>query len=82
MKYYQAINTGPGFITHDDNQASHVSGYPGDIWVTDNVDWATRVGAIEKTKEEAQAIVDSAINGAIYPEENPLAGQPVLITLP
>lgn len=63
MNYYQAINTGLGFITHEDNELAHISGYPGDIWVTENTTWATRVGAVEKTKEEAQAIQD-----AIYQE--------------
>jgi hypothetical protein len=82
LKYYQAINTGKGFITHEDNESAHVAGYPGDIWTTENTTWATRVGATEKTLEQAQAIVDAAISGSVYPEEHELAGQQVTYTLP
>jgi hypothetical protein len=63
--YYQAINTGKGFITHADNELAHVAGYPGNIWVTENTDWAARVEATELTKEEAQSIVDTAISQSI-----------------
>lgn len=61
MKYFVAENTGKGFITHEDNESTHIAGFPGNVWVTENTAWATRVGAVEKTKEEAQAIVDAAI---------------------
>jgi len=82
MHYYQATNTGVGFITHEDNETSHVAGYPADIWVTENTTWATRVGAVEKTKEEAQALVDASIVGQVYPEGSENAGQQIVITLP
>ena len=62
MKYYTATYTGKGFITHGDNESSLVNGYPSaDVWLTDNTDWAVRVGAVEITKEEAQALVDAKI---------------------
>lgn len=62
MQYYVAVNYGVGFITHEDNERSQISGYPGDVWVTeDNQIWADRVGAVAKTKLEAQTIVDEAI---------------------
>jgi hypothetical protein len=83
MNYYQAVNTGLGFITHEDNELAHVAGYPGDIWGTENTTWATRVGAVEKTKEEAQAIQD-----AIYQEASAsyvpgeLTQEPQIIVLP
>jgi hypothetical protein len=60
MNYYQAVNTGLGFITHEDNELAHVAGYPGDIWATENTTWAARVGAVEKTKEEAQKAYEIA----------------------
>jgi len=90
MKYFVAENTGKGFITHEDNQLSHIAGYPGNVWVTGdiNVAWAEHVGAVEKTKEEAQALVDAAIAGQKYPEnepdgpQNPNAGQQIVVTLP
>lgn len=60
MKYYVAENTGKGFITHQENESAHVSGYPANVWVTENTVWAARVGAVEKTKTQAQALIDAA----------------------
>jgi hypothetical protein len=82
MAYYYAENTGLGFITHEDNEISHVSGYLANIWETENTAWAERVGAIEKTKEEAQAIIDDELEGNIYPEGHELAGQQMFFILP
>jgi hypothetical protein len=82
MAYFQATNTGKGFITHPDNEAAHVAGYPGEVWVTENLTWASRVGAVSKTKVEAQALVDAAIAGHVYPEGHPNAGEQVIVTLP
>lgn len=82
MAYYHAINTGKGFITHAENESAHITGYTGDIWITENSSWATRVGAIEKTKEEAQALVDAAISGSVYPEGHENAGEQVVLVLP
>lgn len=65
MKYYQAENTGKGFITHEDNEYRHISGYPGNIWVTENEIWAERVQAVEKTKVEAQEIVNTEVSSSI-----------------
>ena len=82
MAYYQATNTGKGFITHAENESAHVAGYPGNVWITENSAWAARVGAVSKTKIEAQTLVDAAIAGSVYPEEHPNAGQQVVVTLP
>ena len=79
IKYYTATNTGKGFITHEDNESNHVCGWPGEVWVTENTDWAFRVGAAEKTKSEAQALVDAAISGSTFTNE---AGDEVQITMP
>jgi hypothetical protein len=76
MAYYHVVNTGKGFITHAENETAHISGYPGDVWVTENSTWASRVNAIEKTKEEAQALVDAAISGSVN------EGEQVVVTLP
>ena len=78
IKYYKATNTGKGFITHADNESSHVSGWPGEVWTTENTTWAARVGAVEKTKSEAQALVDAAISGSTITNE---AGDEVQITM-
>jgi hypothetical protein len=83
MKYYQAINYGKGFITHQDSERCYISGWPADIWVTNTNDqWAQRVNATEKTRAQAQALVDAAIDGQLYPQDHPQAGQQVVITLP
>jgi hypothetical protein len=81
MAYYTTANTGKGFITHADNESAHVAGYPGDVWVTENTTWATRVSATEKTKVEAQALVDASISGSYY-EDGPDSGSQVVVTLP
>lgn len=78
MKYYQAENYGKGFITHEDNELAHIAGYPGNIWVTTNTAWATRVGAVEKTKAEAQAIVDTAVSASYVPPESTTPPQVIL----
>lgn len=82
IKYYEATNTGKGFITHAENEANHIAGHPGDVWTTENTTWAARVSATEKTVEQAQALVDAAISGSVYPEDHENAGQQVTYTLP
>jgi len=67
LKYYTATNTGKGFITTEENRQSHIAGHPGDIWTTENTAWATRVGATEKTLEEAQALVNNSLEP--YPDD-------------
>ena len=64
-KYYQAENTGKGFITHGDQELAHMSGYPGDVWVTENTAWATRHGLVEMTILSAQTILNTAISGSV-----------------
>jgi hypothetical protein len=82
MAYYQATNTGKGFVTHAENESAHVAGYPGNVWVTENSAWASRVGAVSKTKVEAQLLVNNALLGKLYPEEHENAGQQVVLNLP
>ena len=82
MAYFQAANTGKGFISHEDNESAHIAGFPGDVWVTENTSWASRVSAVLKTKVEAQALVDAAIAGSVYPEGRPNEGEQVVVTLP
>lgn len=82
MAYFHVVNTGKGFITHGENESAYIAGYPGDVWVTENTTWATRVNATPKTKEEAQALVDAAIFGIVHPEEHENAGEQIIITLP
>ena len=85
MAYFHIANTGKGFITHADNELAYIAGHPGDVWITENTTWATRVGATSKTKEEAQALVDAALAGQVYPDDHhdeSLRGQQVTHLLP
>ena len=84
MHYYQITNPGTkDWITHNDNELAHISEYPGNIWVTENTEWASRVGATELTQAEAQTVVDNVI---ITAQSNwtPESGEPYpeLIILP
>ena len=76
-KYYNAENTGKGFITHEDNELAHVSGYPGNVWVTENTAWAARHYLVEMTKLNAQTLVNTAISGS-----NDADGNQIVINLP
>jgi len=62
MKYCIANNFGKGFITYRDSIAFEFQGYPLNIWVlkdnTGDLDWIKKVNGIQKTKEEAQALLD------------------------
>lgn len=84
MYYYQTINPGiKGWISHEDNELAHISEYPGNIFVTENTAWAARVGATEKTYEEAQAICNAAIDKAKKQwTSGSLTPEPQYITLP
>ena len=78
MPYYYVQHTGKkGFVTHADNEAYHVTNYTGDVWITSGSSWDGRVGAEEKTKAEAQALVDTAIRGQLDDDGNQIS-----ITLP
>lgn len=81
LKYYTATNTGKGFITHEDNASAHIAGHPGELWSTENEAWANRVGAEEKTFEEAQAIISASIDG-LYHDEGELSGSALTYSLP
>ena len=65
MKYYRANNYGKGFITHEDNERSHISYLCDDIYSTENnPQWATRVSSVEITEEEALRCTLSATGSA------------------
>ena len=61
--YGVAENTGKGFITANDRQKCFIRGYPANVWmVGNNVDgamWLAEKNGVEKTKEEAQALIDA-----------------------
>ena len=76
-KYYNAENTGKGFITHEDNELAHIKGYPGNVWVTENTAWAARHNLAEMSKLAAQTNVNAAISGSVDEE-----GNQIVINLP
>ena len=66
--YGVATNTGKGFITANDRQKFFIRGYPANVWmVGNNVDgamWLAEKGGVEKTKAEAQALIDAEVQAA------------------
>ena len=66
--YGVAENTGKGFITVNDRQKFFIRGYPANVWMVGNTVegamWLAEKGAREKTKEEAQALIDAEIQAA------------------
>ena len=85
LKYYIIVNTGEkNFVTYQDNEIAHVSSFPADIWVTENIAWAERVGATETTKEAAQTRLNDYIDylRSVYVESTPEDIYPEYIELP
>jgi hypothetical protein len=93
--YGTATNTGKGFFTAEDRRAFFLRGFPGDVWVVGNNEkgalWLAEKNGVEKTKAEAQAIVDAEVAAAqaawdALPDEqknNEINNQrPTAITLP
>ena len=68
FNYWVVANSGRGFITHADSRKFWIKGYPGNVWVCDDIpesrDWGARNSATSKTKAEAQTVVTNIINDA------------------
>ena len=66
--YGVLTNTGKGFFTAEDRRAFFLRGYPADVWmIGNNVDgamWLAEKNGVEKTKSEAQALIDADIQAA------------------
>ena len=66
--YGVAENTGKGFFTAEDRRAFFLRGYPADVWMVGNnvsgAMWLAEKGGVEKTKSEAQALIDAEITAA------------------
>ena len=93
FNYWVVANSGKGFITHTDSRKFWRRGYPGNVWVCDDIpesrDWGARNSATSKTKSEAQTIVNTEVTNtqnawdALSDEEKALtSGRPGAITLP
>ena len=66
--YGVATNTGKGFITAEDRRKFFLRGYPANVWmVGNNVNgamWLAEKNGVEKTKAEAQALIDAEVQAA------------------
>ena len=90
--YGVAENTGKGFFTAQDRQKYFLRGYPANVWmVGNNVDgamWLAEKNGVEKTKAEAQALIDAEVQAnqtawdALSDEEKANSERPSDITLP
>ena len=92
--YGVAENTGKGFFSAEDRRAFFLRGYPANVWmVGNNVNgamWLAEKGGREKTKAEAQALIDAEVQAAqaeydaLSDEEKALPGRtrPADVILP
>ena len=66
--YGVATNTGKGFFTAEDSRKFFLRGYPANVrMVGNNVDgamWLAEKNGVEKTKSEAQALIDAEVQAA------------------
>ncbi len=93
FNYWVVENSGKGFITHIDSRKFWIGGYPGNVWVCDDIpesrDWGARNSATSKTKSQAQTIVTDIVEAqqatwdALSDEDKAAShGRPTTITLP
>ena len=90
--YGTATNTGKGFFTAEDRRNFYLAGHPADVWVIGNnvegARWLAEKNGVEKTKAEAQALVDAEVTAAqtawdaLSDEQKTLSSRPSNITLP
>ena len=68
FNYCVVENSGKGFITHTDSRKFWIRGYPGNVWVCDDIpesrDWGARNSAATKTKSQAQTVVTNIVDDA------------------
>ena len=66
--YGTATNTGKGFFTANDRRNFFLRGYPANVWVIGNNEkgamWLAEKDGVEKTKAEAQALIDAEVQAA------------------
>ena len=93
FNYWVVANSGKGFITHVDSRKFWIRGYPGNVWVCDDIpesrDWGARNSAASKTKSQAQTIVTNIIEAEqatwddLSDDDKAASqGRPATITLP
>ena len=66
--YGVATNTGKGFFTAEDRRNFFLRSYPANVWVVGNNEkgalWLAEKNGVEKTKAEAQALIDAEVQAA------------------
>lgn len=93
FNYWVVANSGKGFITHTDSRKFWIRGYPGNVWVCDDIpesrDWVARNSGTVKTKTQAQTIVTDIVEAAQATwddlsddDKARVGGRPTMITLP
>ena len=93
FNYWVVANSGKGFITYTDSRKFWIGGYPGNVWVCDDIpesrDWGARNSAASKTKSQAQTIVTNIIEAEqatwddLSDDDKAASqGRPATITLP
>ena len=90
--YGVAENTGKGFFTAEDRRKFFLRGYPANVWmVGNNVDgamWLAEKNGVEKTKSEAQALIDADVQAsqaawdAQTDEQKAMSPRPADVILP
>ena len=90
--YGVAENTGKGFFTAEDRRKFFLRSYPANVWmVGNNVDgamWLAEKNGVEKTKAEAQSLIDAEIQAAqtawdaSSDEHKAMTDRPVDVILP
>ena len=93
FNYCVVACSGKGFITHTDSRKFWIRGYPGNVWVCDDIpesrDWGARNSAASKTKSQAQTIVTDIVEAQqatwddLSDDDKAASpGRPATITLP
>ena len=90
--YGVAENTGKGFFTAEDRRKFFLRGYPANVWMVGNtVDgamWLAEKNGVEKTKAEAQALIDAEVQAnqaawdALSDADKEMTQRPADVTLP
>ena len=66
--YSVMTNTGKGFIVREDSSTFWISGFPANVWVAtdcrESRHWVARNNGVSKTKDQAQALVTTAVEAA------------------
>ena len=66
--YSVMTNTGKGFIVREDSSTFWIGGFPANVWVAtdcrESRHWVARNNGVSKTKDQAQALVTTAVEAA------------------